>query len=122
MHTHPIRNSSGHLLAFEVGNTLIGPATFGRIMESKLGARIIPKPWKKFKNADVRLGFELRGDQFIVVEPYGDNSRYWVGPVGDELVHNPIIDLIHAAIGSYTPSPLGWLRTFLRTRDAHSAS
>jgi hypothetical protein len=25
--------------------------------------------------------FELGGDQFLVWEPFGDNSRYWVGPI-----------------------------------------
>jgi hypothetical protein len=114
MRTHPIRDSSGNLLAFEVENLLIGGATIGRIVKAKLGAAIIPHARSVIDNRDVRLAFQLDGVQFVVVEPFGDSSRYWIGPSADDLVPTPLIEGVHEAIAKYSPTPLGWLRTFRR--------
>jgi hypothetical protein len=112
MRTHPIRDSSGSLLAFEVENLLIGGATIGRIVKAKLGATIIPNARFVFRNRDVRLGFEVDGVQFVVVEPFGDSSRYWIGPAADDVAPSPLIEGVYEAIAKYSPTPLGWLRTF----------
>jgi len=114
MQTFPIFDTNGDLYAFEINHFLISGATIGRIVRSQLEATITPNPTKAFSNKDVRLGFSFKGVQFIVVEPFGDNSRYWIGPYSesDGLVRNPLIDLVHACISEYRPTPLGWLRTF----------
>ena len=33
---------------------------------------------------DDRLSFRFHKAQFVVFEPFGDNSRYWVGPMESE--------------------------------------
>ncbi|MBL6752172.1 MAG: hypothetical protein ISP90_16755 [Nevskia sp.] len=35
---------------------------------------------KRQLRSDDRLMFMLAGEQWVVHEPWGDNSRYWVGP------------------------------------------
>ena len=119
MRTYPIPDANGELYAFEVGNLLISGATIGRIVRSKLGATITSKPTTVLSKTDVRLGFILRGVQFVVVEPYGDNSRYWVGPESEGRIRNPLIDMVHAAISEYRPTPISWLLTF---QGHHNAS
>ena len=29
---------------------------------------------------DVHVTFRFNGKPFVVLEPYGDSSRYWIGP------------------------------------------
>ncbi len=31
-------------------------------------------------SSDLRLTFNYYGEEYIVWEPYGDSSRYWIGP------------------------------------------
>ena len=53
---------------------------------------------------DVRIEFKCLG-HFIVMEPFGDNSRYWVGPKGgkDDVVATAHIGRIKAAFEGYKP-------------------
>jgi hypothetical protein len=119
MQTYPILNTSGELYAFEIDLLLISASTVGRLMRSKLGATITPRPRKFYSNNDVRLGFVLQGVHFIVVEPFGDNSRYWVGPYAEDGARNPLIDQVHELLKEYRPTLMGWLRTF---KGNHSAA
>jgi len=32
--------------------------------------------------SDVFCEFEVAGETFVIEEPFADNSRYWIGPVG----------------------------------------
>jgi hypothetical protein len=117
MRTYPLLDANGELYAFEVGNVLIGGATIGRLVRSKLGATITSGPTAVFSSTDVRLGFTFNGARFIAVEPFGDNSRYWVGSESDGLVRHPLIDSVHAVIREYWPLPLAWLRSFTGLRN-----
>jgi len=118
MQTYPILDGSGELYAFEIELLLISASTVGRIMRTKLGATITPKSRKFYSNNDVRLGFVLQGAHFIVVEPFGDNSRYWVGPHSEGGARNPLIDQVHESLKEYSPTFMGWLRTFKGRHDA----
>lgn len=75
---------------------------------------------------DVHLQFHYRGVPFIVLEMYGDNSRYWIGPA--ESGHESLdISALECAFRVYRP-PL-WrrilgdiltLRLFRRHRGAET--
>jgi hypothetical protein len=112
MRTHPILDSNGNLCAFEVSNLLLGAATIGRILRKQLGATIPYRPWWNLNVGDVRLEFTLNSLDFVVIEPFGDNSRYWIGPE-QGVLRTPVIDAIHQCIAHYKPTPLAWVRTFL---------
>ena len=45
---------------------------------------------------DVRLDSKLRGRRYLVWEPYGDNSRYWIGPDDEEEGSGGIVELEEA--------------------------
>ena len=54
------------------------------------------------KSADVHVNFKYCGQPYIVWEPYGDNSRYWIGPDDQVAVAADVIGL-EEAFKSYRP-------------------
>ena len=80
MRVHKLNREDGQLFAFEIENVYIRPrkiaALLGAVDEvSNISLR---KPFSS--SSDVHLEFEYRGEDFMVWEPYGDSSRYWIGP------------------------------------------
>jgi hypothetical protein len=81
MQTFPILNPEGKLHAFEIENLLVGRLGATNIVKLIPSVRLIKKP-KKFLSwwrEDIFCEFELNGVHFIIEEPFGDNSRYWIG-------------------------------------------
>jgi len=74
-------------------------------------------------SSEVRLRFAYAGRRFIVWEPFGDSSRYWIGPEDDAAAHLDISD-IERVLSDYRPSKivevlgdlvsLKFLRAFLK--------
>jgi hypothetical protein len=54
---------------------------------------------------DARIEFKCQGHDFIVMEPFGDNSRYWIGRKGgkDDPAAAANIGRIKAAFERYKP-------------------
>jgi hypothetical protein len=77
MRTHPVRNEEGRLFAFEI-SSLLGRRFASRIAATVPGVRVLASNLR----SDAFCEFEVAGETFIIEEPFGDNSRYWVGPVG----------------------------------------
>ena len=85
METHPIGGENGdHLYAFEIENVYIAPRTIARMLRKVQGVEDVRSrtPFSRFDGVHVR--FKYAGQNFIVCEPFGDSSRYWVGPENDE--------------------------------------
>jgi hypothetical protein len=108
METYPILRSDGSLRGFEISSAWV---TFGRllrILSSIEGVTDVRRNWF----SDNRITFNFHGIPAVVHEPWGDNSRYWVG------LHNPDdtpeIDItpIHTAFKRYR----GFLATTLWPR------
>jgi hypothetical protein len=53
-------------------------------------------------NSDIRGTFRFAGADFVIVEPFGDNSRYWIGPADDQTGKRDIAS-IEASLRSYRP-------------------
>lgn len=100
MKTYPIRRPDGSLNGFEIGNTFISMGAITRILHSVDGVSNLDRQWR----SDDRLTFVLRGAAWVVHEPFGDNSRYWIGP-RDATNHVLEVGPIHDAFVSYK-SPL----------------
>ena len=81
MKTYPIHDSEQRLCAFEVPNFSIGRRAVCRVLRRIPGLTLTREPrlfsWLR---EDVFCEFELGGATYVVEEPFGDNSRYWVGP------------------------------------------
>ena len=103
MQIYPIRATDDRIAAFEVSNLRLGRRGALRIVQSIPGATIIKKPrFFSWPREDVFLRFALGGTQFEIEEPYGDNSRYWIGPAGNgtdaqDLAWHPAMDPIRSA-------------------------
>ncbi len=80
MKTHDLTDQYGRIFAFEVTSTL-GPVGVRKIIESIEGVKIL-KSYGYFSicRDETRCEFELNGKVFHVWEPWGDNSRYHIGP------------------------------------------
>lgn len=77
MRIHPTQDEQGQLLGFEI-SSLLGRRFARRIAASVPGARVTASNLR----SDVFCEFEVAGETFVIEEPFGDNSRYWIGPAG----------------------------------------
>ena len=81
MRTYPIyTQEEDRLLAFEVENAYISLNMVACLLAQANGVTEI-KVRKIFKKPnDIHVEFNYFGYPHIVWEPYGDSSRYWIGP------------------------------------------
>jgi hypothetical protein len=81
MKIFPVFNADGFKTsAFEVENAYIGVATIINLLKNTECVTEI-KPRKIFdRSCDIHVEFKYMEQPFIVWEPFGDNSRYWIGP------------------------------------------
>ena len=81
MTTYDLQDAEGRTFAFEVSNSFLRRRAIVRIVRTIPGARLTKEPrrWRLSNDEDF-CEFELDGAMFVASEPYGDNSRYWIGP------------------------------------------
>lgn len=79
MKTYKLLRDDGCFFAFEIENAYIRPKKVARILERIDGVTDVQVS-KFMASPDVRVEFKYSGYDFIVWEPFGDNSRYWIGP------------------------------------------
>ena len=81
MKTYDLLDESGRLSAFEVSVLETDRRGVCRVVLSIPGAKLIRKPkWFSWFREEEFCEFEVDGEKFVAWEPYGDNSRYWIGP------------------------------------------
>ena len=82
MKTYDIYDPNNRLLAFEISNTFIGRGVVCRIVERIPGAILTRRPKAlSWLREDSFCEFTVDGELYEIEEPYGDSSRYWIGPV-----------------------------------------
>ncbi len=81
MKTYDLLDEGGRLFAFEVSVLETDRRGICRVVQSIPGANLIRKPklFSWFREEEF-CEFEVDGEKFVAWEPYGDNSRYWIGP------------------------------------------
>ena len=89
MRTHQQLDEMGRLRGFEV-SSLLGRRLMRRIAASIPSARIASSNLRQERFCE----FEVAGDRFAIEEPFGDNSRYWVGPADERQLHS--VAIVHA--------------------------
>jgi hypothetical protein len=92
MKTYPVLSDKGDFLGFEIDNTLIRVSTIVKLLQKNLKIQNIQKQ-KFFDSSEVRINFIYKNKDYIVWEPFGDNSRYWIGLVDGEKLENNLEDL-----------------------------
>ena len=83
MEVYKILDEDNRLLAFEIDCNLI---SIGKMVELLRADPIITDIRKRqlfSAEEELRLAFNINGVPFIIAEPFGDNSRFWVGPLGN---------------------------------------
>jgi hypothetical protein len=78
MKTYEIKDDKGKLLAFEINNYFLSFKTLVRILNKFHDVNEVRLGSEK----DIRLHFKYKGCPFVAWEPFGDNSRIWIGPEG----------------------------------------
>ena len=76
MRTYPLRRADGSLFAFEVTSVWVSFHSLFKVLRSVDGVTEVKR---NFFNED-RASFSYGGERWVVNEPFGDNSRYWIGP------------------------------------------
>jgi hypothetical protein len=55
---------------------------------------------------DIHVEFKCLGTDFVVYEPFGDSSRYWIGPKGEQNYFSVSIEKIEEIFKRYQLSIL----------------
>jgi hypothetical protein len=78
MRVRDLPNTEGKTNAFEVSNLLLTRSRACKVVEAIPGATIV-KRTRLFRDTDEFCIFTIGTDEFAIEEPFGDNSRYWIG-------------------------------------------
>lgn len=101
--TYPIlTKDGGRPYAFEIENVYISPRTAARLLAQVSGVSNVELRRMFSKSCDVHVGFSYLGQSYMVWEPFGDNSRYWIGPTAPEN-DTGAIEALEAAFKTYQP-------------------
>lgn len=100
--TYPILNDGGQPFAFEVENIYLTLSKAAAVLRSVQGVSDIQQRGLFRRPMDVHLRFRYCGEPFVVWEPYGDSSRYWIGPDEPAQLH-PDIGALQTAFDLYRP-------------------
>jgi hypothetical protein len=94
-------DADGRFFAFEIDNIYIGPRMVATILSAVEGVTEV-RQRKLFRSpSDVHVSFKYNGKEYMVWEPWGDSSRYWIGPEKDDIKDD--ITSIAAALEHYDP-------------------
>ena len=81
MKTYPVLTKDGsRAFAFEIENIYISPGTAARLVAAVDGVADVKLRRMFSKSSDVHIEFNYHGQPYILWEPFGDSSRYWIGP------------------------------------------
>jgi len=84
METFPVSKEGGRQTAFQIDNVYVSRRAVARLL-GKLSGVTDVHPRGRFGSSDeVRVEFKYLGRDYLVWEPFGDNSRYWIGPKNPE--------------------------------------
>jgi hypothetical protein len=76
MKTWPLLKKDGSLCAFEIRSTWVTFRQIFRVLRATEGVADVKRNWF----SEAHITFNYRGELFVIYEPWGDSSRYWVGP------------------------------------------
>lgn len=81
MNTFAVRDDkSGHVTGFEIDSAYISPRQIERLLGRLEGVSDIALVGAFGSGTDLRVRFRFKGTSYLVLEPFGDNSRYLITP------------------------------------------
>jgi hypothetical protein len=79
MRTRDLREKDGRLTGFIVSNLFLSRRGLPRVVATIPGAEVRRKQQRfAFSAPDDFCEFVVEGKNFLAIEPFGDNSEYWV--------------------------------------------
>ncbi len=112
MRVYDIIPAGKGLIAFEV-NALLGRRLTTRVVSTIEGVRILSRPrLLSWFREEVFCEFELKGQRFNVWEPFGDNSRYWIGSSNG--AETSVLQVVRQAFVDYKLPESPWLAIWKR--------
>ena len=79
MKTRDLRQDDGPLIGFIVSRSFLSRRGVPKVVESIAGAQIIRKPrLVRLSSPDDFCEFIVDGKTFLAIEPFGDNSEFWI--------------------------------------------
>jgi len=104
MKTYELLDEDGHFFAFEVGNSGLGRRGVCQVVETIPGAKVVRRPkFLSWFREEEFCEFVVDGKTFVAWEPYGDSSRYWIGPEPIEPL--PQTQSVREAFDAFRESP-----------------
>jgi len=102
MKTHPIFKNQGVVFAFEIENAYIGFRRAGSVLEkvNNVSDITVRRPFSS--SSEIHVEFRFKEKAFVVMDPYGDSSRYWIG-TRDEAYEPLDVSELRAAFNAYVP-------------------
>lgn len=105
MRTYDLKDKKGRVFAFEVSNFLLGRQNLCKVILTVPNAKILRKP-KRFSSEETFCEFKVENQRFTAMEPFGDNSRYWIGPKPPKWCKQ--IRKVQKAFAGYNPIRALW--------------
>ena len=100
-------------IAFEIGAWL-GRRRTAKVVAAIPGVRMLRWPRLILKRREeVFCEFELMGERFNVWEPFGVNSRFWIGPSNGQ--RTPALKVVRQAFVNYHHVRFPWFRKWVRS-------
>ncbi len=116
MKVYDLHDKEGRNFAFEIGNSFIDRSEVARIVKAIPGATLIKKPRTfSWVSEEEFCEWEINGVRFKAWEPFGDNSRYWIGP--ESAQSTPEIQMIKDAFLRHRPRFSGAKNARTLTRE-----
>jgi len=102
LRTYKYYKDNNQFFAFEIENVYIRPKKAAQLLSSVKGVADVTKT----NSSEVHVTFKYKNKNFTVLEPYGDSSRYWIGPDDDDDPQNIDIMEIEKVFRNYKPNML----------------
>lgn len=123
METFSLRNKEGEITGFEIPNSyFVSSSAVARYFGRCPGVTVRNVRRLFDMGNEIHIQFDFDGESFDVWEPFGDNSRYWIGPSSDPQRRRECIDQLEAYVRNSWPGPIsaacGRFWSFFRWRPS----
>ncbi|HSN21269.1 MAG TPA: hypothetical protein VLS49_11360 [Usitatibacter sp.] len=102
MRTFPTSTEQANRASFEVNNVLVSRRIAAKILKNVPNVSDVRLEGHFGGVNDIRVSFKYFGQDYVVWEPYGDNTRYWIGP-RELSTTSRSIEEIQKAFSQYSP-------------------
>jgi len=80
METYKLNTNEGAQFGFEIENVYISTYKIAKLLSGVDGITNIQrrKLFHKYEDDSYRLMFDFNDETYLIIEPFGDSSRYWI--------------------------------------------